>query len=220
VQCLCVSSRIWRRMSEIYVLEEQYQGTIALPFSIYSWQTQALDRPIPMHPRFGGTFNGSPVMQEGRDWSQSLASPGTWNGFPPYQLDSTQTSGNGQTCTKKDSNGTPILAFKSPLVANKYRGIESYKVSSGIWKRTSYTLNPSISGLLWTLDAPQFDSTCPSSLTSTIPDPTNSGYTWIRSQEDISNLYRGASEIWQQDTSWFWNSLGWIQELYTPGGNS
>jgi len=221
VQCKCVSSRIWRRESEIYVLEEQYQGTIALPFSIFSWQTQALERPIPMHPRFDTVYQGSPFMRQNLHWCQSLAAPGTWNGFPPYLLNSGKTDGNGYPCTTKDSNGTPVIAFQGtpPLyadaIANPFRGIESYKVPSGIWKRTSYTLNPVVTGNLWYLDPPQFDQTVPVSLTQSLPDVTNTLFSWIKSQEDVQNLYRGASEIWQVDESWFWNSLGWIKGIYS-----
>lgn len=220
-KCLCVTSRIYWVGGEVYMLEEQYQGTFYLPFSIYQWQTQRLDRPIAMHPRFNGTYLGSDVMKFNRDWTYDLAAPGIWNGFPNWQIGSPTTRSvtlSGDTSTQVNYLDGTNSTSATP---NRYRGIEDYVVASGIWHRTSFTLNPALTTKLWHLDAPYIaDPSIPASLLASIPDSSNAGNSWLKSQEDVQNMYRGASEIWQVDESWWYNSLGWLPEIYVAGGNS
>lgn len=215
-KCKCVSSCISWDKSQFYTLTEVYQGYVALPFSIYRWQTQRLERPITMHPRFGGTFNGSPVMKYGRDWVWDLLNPGNWNGFPNYQLKEFPIPGSVDTeFVLLGPTEVPPLG-----TANKYRGIESYVVSSGLWQKTSFTIKPALTDNLWYFDTPSIGSEVPIELYNSIPDKTNAGFHWIKSQEDVQNLYRGASQLWQMDEAWWYNSLGWIEEIYTKGGNT
>jgi hypothetical protein len=224
VTCLCVSSRIYHDKSEIYWLEEVYQGTYALPFAIFQWQTQRLDRPIPLHPRFDGTFNGQPVMTANVNWASNPLNPGIWDGFPVFNIASiAQDTQNGNYIYTPLDGITPTASnpnHASPKTFNPYRGIESYPVSTGTWRRTTFTTDPAITGNMWYLDPPGFDDTVPDALLASLPDSDNTGNHWIKSQEDIQNLYRGASELWQMDESWWYNSLGWLPEIFTPGGNT
>jgi hypothetical protein len=220
VQCKCVSSRITHDKSEIYILEEIYQGTYILPFSIYQWQTQRLDRSITMHPKFDdGTH-----MVQGLHWACNPQNPGMWEGFPPYTISSIQYDDKGNYLATAYHDGiTPTGAGTNPgpfhnatKTPNPYRGIEAYPVSTGTWHRTMFTTAPIISGVLWLLDPPQWDSTVPETLVSSLPDPTNVKYSWIRAQNDAANLYRGASQLWQIDDSWLYNSLGWDKDIFSP----
>lgn len=196
VNALCISSDIdpVEGKAELYMLTEVYQGYVALPFIIYSWQTARLDRPIQMHPNFDGQNPTYPnAMKNGVNWAPDPQT-GLFAGFPPYNIGGT--------------------------TANPYRGIDSWPTPTGVWKKTSFTVNaPTLTGNLWKGNPPDvgtFTSIGLPDLANNGPTGTSGLYTWIKSLEDFQNLYRGASNLWQLDEAWWANiNVGWKKDIFT-----
>jgi len=209
-QILCCGYEISPLKDEQYQLEAVFNGYATVPFATYSWTTQRMERPIVLHPKFNKLIDGTKVMYEGKHWWPDPFT-GQFSTFPPFEV-----KGAAPSQTR------PAIELNK-AVPNRYRGVESFVVSTGIWRRTTYTLTPSISGKLWKIDAPKWDAdfALPGSLTSSLPDPANSGSTnpdgfptWLKSQEDCENSYAGASQLWAVHESWWHYSLGWIPEVY------
>lgn len=195
INALCIASDIngIEGQAELYELVEVFQGYVALPFEIYSWTTSRLDRPIQMHPH----FNTSGVMEEGVHFVYELTQAGN----------------------KKFTGFSDTLIGSSTL--NPYRGILDFPVATGVWKRTTFTVGcPTISGKLWKADPPYVPTTPINFTGINLPDINNTALgsdhvTWIRSQEDFQNLYRGASNLWQADYSWWANpTVGWRKDIF------
>ena len=205
---LCVESDIdpIAGKPDLYLLTETYQGAINTPFTIYSWTTARVDIPITQHPNFNTTPAGEAgIMLEGVNW-QLAGTPLTFTSFPVFNIGGT----------------TP----------NPYVGITDFPGVTGIWKKVSYyvvpgnsdgspgtTGLPQYTGKLWKSDVPDFG---PYKTTMNLPDTDNTGedledgyITWIKSQEDFENSYRGASSIWTATEAWYANvSRGWRKDIY------
>ena len=192
INALCISSEITPHdKAELFVLTEVFQGYVALPFEIYSWTTSRLDQPIQMHPN----FNTGATMLFRTHWTPDPQT-GLFVGFPAFNVGTT--------------------------TANPYRGITDFPCATGVWKRTTFTVGaPSVSGLLWKADPPYIPTTPVDFTKINLPDKDNTALgadlvTWIRSQEDFQNLYRGASNLWQADYAWWANvKVGWRKDIYT-----
>ena len=215
INALCIETDIdgIDGKADMYMLTEIYQGYVAAPFTIYSWQTSRLDLPIVQHLK----FNTEGIMQAGVHWINPTSGQ-PWQGFTPFNV------------------GGPDSGSLNPYV-----GIENFPVQTGIWKKTQFfctnTSNqggvggtvPSIgsggpiTGNLWKKDAPSTgDYGNGGTLDIGLPDSDNSTCargtdfcTWIKSEENLTNLYRGASELWQFDEAWWANPIcGWRRDLY------
>lgn len=220
---LCISSDVdpIEGKAELFMLTETYQGYIALPFSIYSWISSRLDLPIATHPNFDNGGETYEAMVQGENW-QLAGQPLTFTGFPVYNVGGA-TSGS----------------------LNPYVGISEYPSATGIWKKVSFLAGEDdgsiskvndagaissffpITGKLWKMDPPDIGPWTHIGIPDInntgegLPTPANppvgpDGYvTWIKSQEDLENIYRGASSVWQYTESWWANlGRGWLKSVY------
>ena len=138
-------------------------------------------------------------------------STGQFTGFPAFLI--SNYNWNPQS-------GLSLISTTGNTI-NPYVGIDSYAVPTGTWKKTSFVTSDSATidtTVLWRVSAPSGTDEI-----SGVPNADNSEFAvngktyvnWIKTQDDMQNLYRGASELWQRDESWWWNSLGWSKEIYT-----
>ena len=231
--------------AELYMLTETYQGYVALPFTIYSWTTSRLDIPITQNPNFNGgsalSASGQSgsypnAMLQGVHW-QLAGTPLTFTGFPAFNVDSMYTSSFSGSADSGSITGTPnpyvgITDYASatgvwkkttffgsvwaadPSGSGSYQVPDNLMLSGRLWKTDKPDLGPYYSSNLFNIPDP--DNTGQSSYTGSGYINLQSGYvTWVKSQEDFQNLYRGASSVWQLDESWWANiGRGWRKDIY------